>query len=92
MNKKLILLVLLLVSVGCVIWSGGSVKSQEDMAITKESVVKPVSSTQPEERPTPKPNRCKRCVESELQCVEKNDKGECIRWKDVCKQWETYPC
>ncbi len=41
----------------------------------------------------PKPNRCKKCLEwSGLECVKKNDKGECVQWKERCLQWETYPC
>ena len=39
-----------------------------------------------------KPDRCKRCLEYRLECVKKNDKGECIEWNYKCVQEETYPC
>jgi hypothetical protein len=93
MNKRLTMGAMLLIMVSSLVWSGVNVKSQEDAAGTnKVSVMRPVTVGQPQEGGKTKPNKCQKCLSWELRCVEKNDKGECIRWKYVCTQWETYPC
>lgn len=35
---------------------------------------------------------CKRCLKSHFDCTEKDKNGDCIHWKFVCDEWETYPC
>ena len=49
-------------------------------------------AAKPQDRPSPKTGTCYKCLESELKCVKTNDKGDCVKWKYVCKQWQSYPC
>jgi hypothetical protein len=55
-------------------------------------VATPISADQSLGHPQTKPSRCKRCIQSSLECVEKNDKGDCVKWEEHCTQYETYPC
>ena len=41
---------------------------------------------------SPKTKTCHKCRDSRLECVKKDEKGNCTEWKYKCVQWEDYPC
>ena len=69
-----------------------SVVSEANTSLQTEANTS-ISSEDAKPESTPKFNKCKKCLEwSGLESVKKDEKGNCLQWKERCLQWETYPC
>ena len=90
MNIRYIFAVLLLVPIFC--FTLPPVNAQSEELRQPSSIIVNADSDQTRTTEVKTKKKCYKCLEWELKCVKKNDKGECVRWKNRCLQWDSGPC